>query len=308
MLHYHKVVFLYILLTVCHYICESISFNGFSIESRIKAIAIFKPDEAEYHKYAAVLAATEPFRLQCDIEIRRSLNPIAYYFHKLKGTPLSDPSTSLRIDNKGVDLACSKYERKVDEIVRLMGFDTYTFNDLSSKLVTQPLLNHRVLLQAYYYKIAADLESNLCPILPQLPSVSNQPSIRVYPEELSDYNSSDDTHDIPIIDFKGKDTKFHRFCHAIRRVELERMHQRKLLQAELGINELPIRMCDPDICPAMCSQVQSACSEFPRIASKVVSQYGLRLDEFESLNLRTKNDFIFRLRVQHTINTIDKKK
>ena len=52
---------------------------------RIKPVAVFSSEEADYHKYSAILAATEPYRLQRDDEIKKALNPLKYWFHKLKG-------------------------------------------------------------------------------------------------------------------------------------------------------------------------------------------------------------------------------
>lgn len=284
------------------------------IEGRIKALPIFRADEVEYHKYAAILAATEPIRLQCDLEIRRSLNPLAYWYHKFKGTPLSDPATLLRIDNKGVDLACNKYERKVDEVVKSYGLETNTFNELSRKLVKNNSLRQRVLLQAYYYKIAADLESNISGIsastsnmLPLFPSLSGTDSYSPRPNMSPFY-----TQDGPEMNFgtdylKVRDTKFIRFCHAVRRIEHERLSQRNTLQNDLKIKALPPRMCDPDIYPAMCTTVQEACNRFPRTVQAVLSLYGLTTGEFEKLNMRTKNNFLFRIRVQNAIAALDKK-
>ena len=56
-------------------------------DARISAVAVFRRDEVELHKYSAVLAAIEPFRLQLGEEVKRSLNPITYALHKLKGEP-----------------------------------------------------------------------------------------------------------------------------------------------------------------------------------------------------------------------------
>jgi len=284
------------------------------IESRIKALPIFRADEVEYHKYAAILAATEPIRLQCDLEIKKSLNPVAYWYHKLKGTPLSDPATLLRIDNKGVDLACNKYERKVDEVVKSYGLETNTFNELSRKLVKNNSLRQRVLLQAYYYKIAADLESNISGLtastgsmLPLFPSLSGYGSYVTRPNS-SPYNTQDNPEMSFGTDYlKVRDTKFNRFCHAVRRIEHERISQRNALQNDLKIKSLPPRMCDPDVLPAMCTTVQDACSRFPRTVQAVLSLYGLTAGEFEKLNLRTKNNFLFRIRVQNAIASLDKK-
>jgi hypothetical protein len=53
--------------------------------AKIGAIAVFRRDEVDLHKYSAVLAAIEPFRLQLSEEIKKSLNPLSYIFHKIKG-------------------------------------------------------------------------------------------------------------------------------------------------------------------------------------------------------------------------------
>jgi len=55
------------------------------IGGRIKPVAVFSTEETEYHKYAAVLAATEPFRLQRDLDIKKSLNPLLFWYHKVIG-------------------------------------------------------------------------------------------------------------------------------------------------------------------------------------------------------------------------------
>ena len=65
-------------------------------DARISAVAIFRRDEVELHKYSAVLAAIEPFRLQLGEEIKKSLNPVTYALHKLKGEP-SDVSENCNL-------------------------------------------------------------------------------------------------------------------------------------------------------------------------------------------------------------------
>ena len=82
------------------------------------AISIFRPEESELHKYSAVLAATEPFRLRCDSEIKRAINPVKRLYYKLRGVSLSDPSSIARIENKAVDVACARYEQRVDDILK----------------------------------------------------------------------------------------------------------------------------------------------------------------------------------------------
>jgi hypothetical protein len=53
--------------------------------SLIRAPSVFGHHEADLHKYSAVLAATEPFRLQCQSQLKQSLNPIKYWSRKLFG-------------------------------------------------------------------------------------------------------------------------------------------------------------------------------------------------------------------------------
>ena len=84
----------------------------------ITAISIFRPDEPELHKYSAVLAAVEPFRLRCDMEIRRAVNPLKQLFYKIRGLSLTDPASIVRIENKAVDIACARYEQRVDDILK----------------------------------------------------------------------------------------------------------------------------------------------------------------------------------------------
>lgn len=55
------------------------------ITAKINAVTVFRREEIELHKYSAVLAAIEPYRLELEEEIKNSINPIAYAFHKLKG-------------------------------------------------------------------------------------------------------------------------------------------------------------------------------------------------------------------------------
>ena len=90
-------------------------------------------------------------------------------------------------------------------------------------------------------------------------------------------------------------------------MECERLRQREALQDKLGIPSLPVRMCDPDLMPAMCSEVRCACEAFPNTISTVVGDCGVSLSDFHSLNRRWKRNPLFRYRVQREIDKIDKK-
>ena len=269
---------------------------------KITAVSVFKPEEGDLHKYSAVLAATEPIRLRCEVEIRKSMNPLAYVFYKLRGAKFKDPNGYVRIENKAVDAACIRYENRVDEVVRSYGLTPELFNSMSHRIKNEPFLKRRVLLQAYFYRIAADLETNTKTAMPSVPSVLGGkptvgPKIPIGEGGLSNkyryllYGAS----------------RFERFCHALYAVECERLRQREGLQNKLGIPNLPVRMCDPDMLPAMCQEVRGACAMFPAVVSTVTSDCGVSLGEFNQLNLRLKKDPLFRFRVHQEIQRIDKK-
>lgn len=68
----------------------------------INAPCVFRADEIEMHQYAAVLAATEPFRIQCDEQIRKALNPLNYFSYWYKGKhfePYIDPDLLFWVNN-----------------------------------------------------------------------------------------------------------------------------------------------------------------------------------------------------------------
>lgn len=56
-----------------------------SKDARIRVVSVFRDDEIDLHKYSAVLAAVEPFRLQMERDLKRSMNPVSYCYHKLQG-------------------------------------------------------------------------------------------------------------------------------------------------------------------------------------------------------------------------------
>ena len=137
--------------------------------ARITVVSVFKPEEIT--QMLRQLAATEPIRLRCEVEIRKSMNPFSYMIYKLRGAKFKDPSGSVRIENKAVDAACIRYENRVDEVVRSYGLTPELFNSMSHRIKSEPFLKRRVLLQAYFYRIAADLETNTKTSMPSVPSV-----------------------------------------------------------------------------------------------------------------------------------------
>jgi hypothetical protein len=265
---------------------------------RVTAVSVFKPEESDLHKYSAVLAATEPIRLRCEVEIKRGLNPFTYLLYKLRGVNFKDPSGIVRIENKAVDAACTRYENRVDEVVRSYGLTPEVFNGMSQRIKDEPFLKRRVLLQAYFYRIAADLETNTKTTMPTMPT-NGGTTLR---GPVGDAGVSNKYRYL----LYGA-SRFERFCHALYAVECERLRQREQLQDKLGITSLPVRMCDPDMLPAMCSDVRGACAAFPSVVNQVTSDCGVPLKDFYSLNNRWKRNPVFRFRVQREIESIDRR-
>jgi len=66
-------------------------------------------------------------------------------------------------------------------------------------------------------------------------------------------------------------------------------------------------MCDSNFLPAMCTNIQNACQDFPKRAAQVTSQFGLETKDFNELDQRMKNDMLFRFRVQREIRRIERR-
>lgn len=120
------------------------------------------------HKYSAILAATEPFRYKANELISKSICPLKWIMCRLSGKSVIGQTFHMRSYNKHVDLACESYEDRVKSTLRSYGMSAEDFNEISNYLQRNPAAKARVLLQAYYYRISADLESNLEPTLSRL--------------------------------------------------------------------------------------------------------------------------------------------
>ena len=266
---------------------------------KLKAISIFKDKDAKLHKYSAILAASEPFLSERNDDIRKILNPVKYMYHRVIGTTFNDPDSKLRRNNKNVDIVCSKYERRTSEIVKSYGLTMTTFNSLSEKIQSIPELKKKVLLQAHFYKIAADLEANLTPTLPTLPEISELESKSLDYDDFSDF-STYSTSDRNYYN-KPRESEFHRFCKALKAVENERVRMREKLSRDLNVDNLPVSMCEESTLPVMSKSVQKACLNFPPIANSVVSQYDLNMDRFDQLKMKMKRNVLFGLKVNREL-------
>ena len=217
---------LLLLVVVCYF--QNVYCIAMDAGSSIRAVSIFRADESDLHKYSAVLAATEPIRIRCDNEIKRAMNPFAYVYHFVKRTKLKDPNGVIRVENKGVDQACSRFENRVDEVLRSYGMSSETFNSISYRMKNDSFMKQRILLQAYFYRIAADLESNInaTPLLPM--SSTSHLRIPVNAGAGSRRAASGAGSKNRYLLYGS--SRFERFCYALYEVEAERLRQREDLQ------------------------------------------------------------------------------
>lgn len=117
----------------------AVSVNGNS--RYIRAPCIFSREDAEMHKYAAVVAATEPFRESCQTHILQAVSPLrrlslwlggaskTLCTHDMKqgdftssalcvGGSIIRRADSIREKNDAVDVALSRYETRVGEALK----------------------------------------------------------------------------------------------------------------------------------------------------------------------------------------------
>jgi hypothetical protein len=65
-------------------------------------------------------------------------------------------------------------------------------------------------------------------------------------------------------------------------------------------------MADPEYLPAMAPIVQRTCKDFPSVASNIIQEYGLHVEEFNALQEKLQKNFFFRYQVMNEINKIQR--
>lgn len=263
----------------------------------IRAPSVFRADEVDMHKYSAVLAATEPFRYQANEAVKNAIGPLRYIILKLKGKSIINQALGMRSANKDLDIACEKYEQRVESTLRSYGMSAADFNEISSRINQMPQTKNRVILQAYYYKIAADLQANLKPTMPVLPSISKESSPHSVGSSPMDPRAAENS--------LQQGSPLTRFCSALQAIEYERLRHRDYIKAELKMTTLPPRMSDPEYLPAMSPVIQKASANFPKVASSIITKYQIPIEEFNRLQERIAKDPLFRIRVHKEIKRLE---
>lgn len=285
----------------------------------IRAPCVFPPDDIEMHKYAAVLAATEPSRNLCSKQINAAIGPLPRVTTFFKGKSIISEAAAMRNDNEEVDKAFSRYEMRVENILRSYGMSPQEFNRISQQLGGKTELRRRTLLQAHYYKIAADLESNLHqPAMPFLSTGEGQLRwTEPWPVAAAGEVTTPATFSAkikraaadflrltPLQTVGSQRSALQRYSVAIRHIENERIRYLETLKRELKVDELPTRMADPRLRPAMCPAIQRACQEFSTHAQDIISKVGLSEEEFNALQRKQQRDVVFRWGVQRELRRV----
>ena len=66
-------------------------------------------------------------------------------------------------------------------------------------------------------------------------------------------------------------------------------------------------MCSKSMLPVLNEAIQNACDEFPKTASAIIEHHGLNTEEFNLLQKKLDSSFLFRHRVQKSIDQLDNK-
>lgn len=86
--------------------------------SLLRAPCVFRTDEVDMHKYAAILAATEPYRVEALSLIKKSTCPMTWMHCALAGKSLFNVVLPMRSYNKNIDVACEQYLSRVADTLR----------------------------------------------------------------------------------------------------------------------------------------------------------------------------------------------
>ena len=90
------------------------------------------------------------------------------------------------------------------------------------------------------------------------------------------------------------------FARSMSEIEDLRTEQMERLKKALKIDSLPagINICDPNVLPILSPKVRAVCQAYPLQAEEIVKKYGLNSDEFNQMLTETRENPIFRWRVQ----------
>jgi hypothetical protein len=109
--------------------------------------SLFSPDETDYDRYAACLAATESLRRLRDKSMAES--------KKLSGTEATDEQKRIR----------AEYVINSSKVLKALGMSVSQFNQVGRQVNQDESLKEKVMEQAYLYRMAASLHMDRVPLV-----------------------------------------------------------------------------------------------------------------------------------------------
>lgn len=241
---------------------------------------LFGPDEAQYDRYAACLAATEGLRrLREKAAVKKSR------FFK-KGEETEDEKR-----------ANAEFVLHSGNIVESLGMSVAQFNQIGRKVMEDSKLKEKVshlprcgptfllvffgnlsqhwqvMEQAFLYRMAAAVDMDRVPIIEDPAS-----------EQLLKATRRE---------------RVQMFCQSIQEIETLRAEQMAKLTRSLHVDKLPegVNLSDPAVLPFLNPKVRAVVEAFPFQAEEIVKKHGLHSDEFNKMLQDAKSNPVFRWRV-----------
>jgi hypothetical protein len=73
---------------------------------------------------------------------------------------------------------------------------------------------------------------------------------------------------------------------------------------QLKVSELPQRIVDPEYLPVMSPVVKKSCQKFVNIATDIIHNNGMKVEEFNYLQEKLKNSMFFKYQVRKELDKI----
>jgi hypothetical protein len=295
--------------------------RGGSMTSSPNVMSLFSREEKHYERYAAALAATEPLRKQRDIRAKQTLRPFEFFFLKRRGKLSGGKGICDlgRVDpnrrNARLRVVCSGHVKTMSSVIRALGMTVPEFNTLSREVSEDTELRARVMQQAYYYRVAAELSKSAA-AFEEIPDFMKQQQQQQQQQQTTAKadgtpvaggagasSSPRPMPQVPPKKLKSKPMTIPAFAKVTHRIEALRQKQEKMLKRELKIEnmELPPGICGAAYSPLLNSKVRGICLNFPVEAQKVVEDYGVELGRFNAMLARADRNLILRWRVRRVL-------
>jgi len=255
--------------------------SGEEVETNKMPTLFSSSRETKYDTYAACLAATEGLRGSRDASIAKIKNKSAVQNADSDSSWKSSFLSKINNQKVAVDendeeykRACAQYVLQSTKVIRALGLTVGQFNQIGRELGNNDMLKHRVMEQAYLYRVASAIN------MKKIPLVEDPGSVQL---------------------LKGlKKGRIQMFASSMTEVEELRAGQLNRLMKALNIDRLPpgVSISDPAVLPILNPKIRAVVEAFPLQAEEVVKKYGLNSDEFNEMLMESRSNPIFRRKVE----------